>query len=222
MSQNASGTRLLTGYASGRLAMWQIPAPCEATSTSLFASDSSFFNFNTSQTSRRKRDLESLKTGSMDLRIRGSEEGEESGVQLDFSQEELQEAERLDCLDKDEEMKRTEKEFISLDPSAHSDIYFHDTQSQLSGQTDVGIRFRRLRPASVGSLGAGTSDCRGRLLRIIDDAHGVNQPILFCAFTAAPAVAICVDAAGSAFRLSFKRGLLGRSTDSVCFFNGRL
>ncbi|KAL5108121.1 hypothetical protein TcWFU_008782 [Taenia crassiceps] len=60
----------------------------------------------------------------------------------------------------------------------------------------------------------------GICLRIIDDAHADGQSVIFCAFTSLPTVAVSVDSSGSAYELDFRRGILGRSTLSACFFSG--
>ncbi|VDK35902.1 unnamed protein product [Taenia asiatica] len=57
-------------------------------------------------------------------------------------------------------------------------------------------------------------------LRVIDDAHADGQSVIFCAFTSLPTVAVSVDSSGSAYELDFRRGILGRSTLSACFFSG--
>lgn len=81
------------------------------------------------------------------------------------------------------------------------------------------------------------------LLRIIDDAHQIGQSMIVCAFASLPTVAVAVDSSGSAYEMDFRsvlfgicscyvtyllsllflhrRGLLGRSTQSSCFFSGR-
>nr|CDS27388.1 vacuolar protein sorting associated protein 8 [Hymenolepis microstoma] len=58
------------------------------------------------------------------------------------------------------------------------------------------------------------------LLRIIDDVHQQGQSIIVCAFTSMPTVAVSVDSSGSAYEMDFRRGILGRSTFSSCFFSG--
>ncbi|CDS37612.1 vacuolar protein sorting associated protein 8 [Echinococcus multilocularis] len=60
----------------------------------------------------------------------------------------------------------------------------------------------------------------GISLRIIDDAHANGQSVIFCAFTSLPTVAVSVDSSGSAYEMDFRRGILGRSTLSACFFSG--
>ncbi|VDM16770.1 unnamed protein product [Hydatigera taeniaeformis] len=60
----------------------------------------------------------------------------------------------------------------------------------------------------------------GVSLRIIDDAHSDGQSVIFCAFTSLPTVAVSVDSSGSVYELDFRRGIMGRSTLSTCFFSG--
>ncbi len=104
---------------------------------------------------------------------------------------------------------------------------------------------------STATTGSGdVKQKAGTLLRIVDDAHQERQSIIVCAFATLPTVAISVDSGGSVFQMSFtyvleyscdlrcitsqkdaspincmllfRRGLFGRSTQSVCFFSGRL
>ncbi|KAM7542248.1 hypothetical protein Aperf_G00000011476 [Anoplocephala perfoliata] len=58
------------------------------------------------------------------------------------------------------------------------------------------------------------------LLRIIDDAHHIGQSMIVCAFASLPTVAVAMDSSGSAYEMDFRRGLIGRSTQSFCFFSG--
>ncbi|CAH8654374.1 unnamed protein product [Heterobilharzia americana] len=60
----------------------------------------------------------------------------------------------------------------------------------------------------------------GRLLCIIDDAHGVDHSINLCCFTTVSSLAACVDTGGSVFQLKFTKGLVGLKTESMCFFSG--
>ncbi|KAL7059365.1 hypothetical protein AAHC03_013106 [Spirometra sp. Aus1] len=104
----------------------------------------------------------------------------------------------------------------------------HRSESvSLSGRTGTGSRL-----SAIGLLGARHSSsaftvrrkasdpANSDLLRVVDDAHQMGQSVILCAFTTLPTVAVCVDSGGSAYQLSFRRGLFGRSTHSVCFFSG--
>ncbi|VDD79098.1 unnamed protein product [Mesocestoides corti] len=73
---------------------------------------------------------------------------------------------------------------------------------------------------SSSTIKKGVKKAAGSLLRIINDAHQDMQSIIVCAFTSLPTVAVSVDSGGSVFEMDFRRGLLGRSTQSVCFFSG--
>ncbi|VDN96058.1 unnamed protein product [Rodentolepis nana] len=121
LSQNLLSTRLLTGFASGRIAMWQLPKTSDGTDSD----DEKGFDEEVAQTGS-KNDLKSKKVNSSSF----------------------------------------------------------------------------------------------TLLRIIDDVHQQGQSIIVCAFTSLPTVAVSVDSSGSAYEMDFRRGILGRSTFSSCFFSG--
>ncbi|CAI2734495.1 unnamed protein product [Schistosoma spindalis] len=75
-------------------------------------------------------------------------------------------------------------------------------------------------PKKRGSLSFSNNSGYGRLLCIVDDAHGVGHSIGLCCFTTVSSLAACVDTGGSVFQLKFTQGLVGMKGESMCFFSG--
>ncbi|CAH8636031.1 unnamed protein product [Schistosoma guineensis] len=71
-----------------------------------------------------------------------------------------------------------------------------------------------------GSVSFSNNGGYGRLLCIVDDAHGVGHSIGLCCFTTVSSLAACVDTGGSVFQLKFTQGLVGMKGESICFFSG--
>ncbi|KAH8865773.1 Vacuolar protein sorting-associated protein 8 like, partial [Schistosoma japonicum] len=74
-------------------------------------------------------------------------------------------------------------------------------------------------PKKRSSVSFPSSIC-GRLLCILDDAHGVGHSVSLCCFTTVSSLAACVDTGGSVFQLKFTHGLVGMKGESMCFFSG--
>ncbi|CAH8625321.1 unnamed protein product [Schistosoma intercalatum] len=77
-----------------------------------------------------------------------------------------------------------------------------------------------LTPKKRGSVSFSNNGGYGRLLCIVDDAHGVGHSIGLCCFTTVSSLAACVDTGGSVFQLKFTQGLVGMKGESMCFFSG--
>ncbi|CAH8646897.1 unnamed protein product [Schistosoma bovis] len=77
-----------------------------------------------------------------------------------------------------------------------------------------------LTPKKRGSVSFSNNGGYGRLLCIVDDAHGVGHSIGLCCFTTVSSLAACVDTGGSVFQLKFTQGLVGMKGESICFFSG--
>ncbi|CAH8573639.1 unnamed protein product [Schistosoma turkestanicum] len=75
-------------------------------------------------------------------------------------------------------------------------------------------------PKKKSSISFSNSYNYGRLLCIIDDAHGVGHSISFCCFTTVSSLASCVDTGGSVFQIKFTQGLVGMKGEAMCFFSG--
>ncbi|CAH8672686.1 unnamed protein product [Schistosoma rodhaini] len=75
-------------------------------------------------------------------------------------------------------------------------------------------------PKKRGSVSFSNNSGYGRLLCIVDDAHGVGHSISLCCFTTVSSLAACVDTGGSVFQLKFTQGLVGMKGESMCFFSG--
>ncbi|XP_018654264.1 hypothetical protein Smp_171880 [Schistosoma mansoni] len=75
-------------------------------------------------------------------------------------------------------------------------------------------------PKKRGSVSFSNNSGYGRLLCMVDDAHGVGHSISLCCFTTVSSLAACVDTGGSVFQLKFTQGLVGMKGESMCFFSG--
>nr|CAH8876022.1 unnamed protein product [Trichobilharzia regenti] len=149
ISQNPTGTLLMSVYRSGRIAVWQIPA-------SLLCDES-------------EQDT-----------IKG----------------------RLH--DPDDESDST-------GTAQHDDI----NSSQSSLQQEISMA-----PKKRSSISLTYTSSYGRLLCVINDAHGVDHSVSLCSFTTVSSLAACVDTGGSVFQLKFTKGLVGMKVESMCFFSG--
>jgi hypothetical protein len=63
-------------------------------------------------------------------------------------------------------------------------------------------------------------NCGGKLLRLITDAHAIDNPVLHIKFTDDTKLAVFSDAGGSVFTLDFTRIMGIRRYNSTCLFSG--
>ncbi|GFT81859.1 vacuolar protein sorting-associated protein 8 homolog [Nephila pilipes] len=61
---------------------------------------------------------------------------------------------------------------------------------------------------------------KGKLIRIISDAHPMQNAVLHIKFSDDPTLALCSDSGGSVFELNFKRVMGTRTCETRCIFSG--